>query len=58
MEVGKKRRSARLQEIGGKRDVRKGSVDPIYGFRPLYLLLQRGTDLHGAWCSHSLHSLP
>jgi hypothetical protein len=35
-------------EIGGKGDGRKGSVDPIYGFCPLYLLLQRGIDLPGA----------
>jgi hypothetical protein len=27
---------------------RKESVDPIYGFRPHYLLLQRGTDLRDA----------
>jgi hypothetical protein len=58
MEVEKKRQSARQQETEGKRDERKGSVDPFYGFCPLYLLSQRGTDLRGAWCPNSPHSLP
>jgi hypothetical protein len=46
-------RNARQQETGVEREGRKESIDPIYGFRPLYLLLYRGTDLRGAWCSHS-----
>jgi hypothetical protein len=35
----KKRQNAQQQEIGVQREGRKKSVDPIYGFRPLYLLL-------------------
>jgi hypothetical protein len=57
-EVGKITWSARQQETGGKSYGRKGSIDLIYGFWPLYLLLQRGTNLRGAWCPHSPHSLP
>jgi hypothetical protein len=48
MEVGKKWWSAQRQGTGGKRNGSKGSVDLIYGFHPLYLLLQQGTDLCGA----------
>jgi hypothetical protein len=58
MEVEKKRQGARQQETEGKRDGCEGSVDPFYGFRSLYLLLQWRTDLRGAWCPHSPHSLP
>jgi hypothetical protein len=43
MEVKKKTRSPRQQETEGNRDGRDGRVDPFYGFRPLYLLLQRGS---------------
>jgi hypothetical protein len=35
----KKRQNARQQETGVEREGRKEIVDPIYGFRPLYLLL-------------------
>jgi hypothetical protein len=53
MEDWKKRQNARQQVIGVEREGCKESVDLIYEFQPLYLLLYRGTDLRGAWRSHS-----